>query len=113
MPNFYFSEREADALVTFLMGRRPPRVTSNLIIDYDGSPLGKIAAGRLPESVAGVMQPEAVNGHFESTLASGSEPQAILRSFLDAQIPVERFEVALPTLNDIFIEEVRHARSRG
>ena len=73
----------------------------------------KIAAGRLPESVAGVMEPEAVNGHFEYKLASGSEPQAILRSFLDAQIPVERFEVALPTLNDIFIEEVRHARSRG
>lgn len=46
MPNYYFSEREADALVTFLMGRRPPRVTSNLKVDYDGSPLGKIAAGR-------------------------------------------------------------------
>ena len=34
-------------------------------------------------------------------------------SFLDAQIPVERFELALPTLNEIFIEEVRDARSRG
>ena len=73
----------------------------------------KIAAGRRPESVAGVMEPEGVNGHFEYKLASDSEPQAILRSFLDAQIPVERFEVALPTLNEIFIEEVRHARSRG
>ena len=59
------------------------------------------------------MEPVAVNGHFEYKLASGSEPQAILRSFLDAQIPVERFEVALPTLNDIFIEEVRGARSRS
>ena len=73
----------------------------------------KVAAGRRPESVAGVLEPVAVNGHFEYRLASGSEPQAILRSFLDAQIPVERFEVALPTLNEIFIEEVRRARSRG
>ena len=73
----------------------------------------KIAAGRRPECVAGVMAPVVVNGHFEYRLASGSEPQAILRSFLDAQSPVERFEVALPTLNEIFIEEVRDARSRG
>ena len=73
----------------------------------------KIAAYRRPESVAGVLEPVAVNGHFEYKLASGSEPQAILRSFLDAQIPVERFEVALPTLNEIFIEEVSHARHRS
>ncbi len=72
----------------------------------------KIAAERRPELVAGVMEPVARNGHFEYKLASGSEPEAILRSFLDAQIPVERFEVALPTLNEIFIEEVRGARSR-
>ncbi len=73
----------------------------------------KIAAGRRPESVDGVMEPVSVNGHYEYRLASGAEPQAILRSFLDAQIPVERFELALPTLNEIFIEEVRDARSRG
>ena len=73
----------------------------------------KIPADRRPESVAGVTEPVAVNGHFEYKLASGTEPQAILRSFFDAQIPVERFEVALPTLNEIFIEEVRGARSRG
>ena len=58
------------------------------------------------------MEPVAVNGHFEYKLESGSDPQTILRSFLDAQIPVERFEVALPTLNEIFIEEVSDARSR-
>ncbi len=73
----------------------------------------KISAGRRPESMAGVMEPVAVNGHFEYTLQPGSNPQTILRSFLDAEISVERFDVALPTLNEIFIEEVRNARSRG
>ena len=73
----------------------------------------KIPAGRRPKCVSGVMEPAAVNGHFEYRIASGSEPQGILRSFLDAEIPVGRFEVALPTLNEIFIEEVRDARSRG
>ena len=62
--------------------------------------------------MAGVTEPLAVNGHFEYKLGADSEPQAILRAFLDAEIPVERFEVALPTLNEIFIEEVRDARSR-
>ena len=70
----------------------------------------KVAADRRPESVAGVTEPVAVNGHFEYKLADGSEAQAILRSFLDAQIPVERFEVVLPTLNEFFIEEVSRAR---
>ncbi len=46
MPNFYFTETEADALVTYLMGRRPPRVNERLVIDYDNSNLGPIAAGR-------------------------------------------------------------------
>jgi len=73
----------------------------------------KVTAGRRPECVAGVAEPVAVNGQFQYTIASDAEPQAILRSFLDAQIPVERFELALPTLNEIFIEEVRDARSRG
>ena len=73
----------------------------------------KVTADRWPESGAGAPEPVSVNGLYEYKLTAGSEPQAILRSFLDAGIPVERFEVALPTLNDIFIEEVRGARSRG
>ena len=96
-----------DAGVTLLYGSLTELKRSR------GTRTVKVAAGRRPECVAGVMEPVAVNGHFEYRLASGSEPQAILRSFLDAQIPVERFEVALPTLNEIFIEEVRGARSRG
>ncbi len=77
-----------------------------------GTRIVKIAADRRSDSVAGVTEPVAANGHFEYKLAAGEEPQAILRSFLDAQIPVERFEVALPTLNEIFIGEVRSARRR-
>ncbi|MHC4093155.1 MAG: hypothetical protein ACYSVY_23290, partial [Planctomycetota bacterium] len=46
MPNFYFSQDEADALVTYLMGRRPPRVSDSLTVDYEKSNLGAIAAGR-------------------------------------------------------------------
>ena len=48
----------------------------------------KIAADRRPESVAGVIEPAAVDGHFEYKLTSGAEPQAILRSF---RTPISRW----------------------
>ena len=36
---------------------------------------------------------------------------SILRAYLDAGIEIERFELALPSLNDIFVEEVSRARA--
>ncbi len=47
MPNFYFSEEEAEALTTYLLSRIPPRVTDALAVDYEGDPMGPIAEGRL------------------------------------------------------------------
>jgi len=46
MPNFFFSEREAEALTTFLLSRIPPRVTDAVAVDYRGSTKGPIAEGR-------------------------------------------------------------------
>jgi len=46
MPNFYFTEEEAEALTTFLLSRIPPRVNDVLKVDYDRDLLGPIAEGR-------------------------------------------------------------------
>ncbi len=46
MPNFYFTEQQADALVTYLLSRRPSRVNGNLQVDYDSTLTGAIAEGR-------------------------------------------------------------------
>lgn len=46
MPNYYFTEHEAEALTTFLLSRIPPRVTADLAINYAGSTSGPIARGR-------------------------------------------------------------------
>lgn len=46
MPNFYFTEREADALVTYMLSRIPPRVRGPLDIDYETTTSGPIARGR-------------------------------------------------------------------
>ncbi|MCC7292876.1 MAG: c-type cytochrome [Phycisphaerales bacterium] len=46
MPNFYFTEEEAEALVTFMMGRRQPRVSSSLVVNFENDPRDRIAGGR-------------------------------------------------------------------
>jgi len=46
MPNFYFTEEEAEALTTYLLSRLPARVTQELSVHYDDSPLGPIGRGR-------------------------------------------------------------------
>jgi cytochrome c2 len=47
MPNFYFTDEQADAVVTYLLSRRPPMVRDAVAINYDQSLAGPLAAGRL------------------------------------------------------------------
>ncbi len=46
MPNFYFTEQQADALVTYLLSRREARVDPELTVKYDSTLKGAIAEGR-------------------------------------------------------------------
>ncbi len=71
----------------------------------------RVTAPQQPADVPGVSRAAAADGQFEYLLTEGADPNAVLRAFLDGGIPVERFEVALPSLRDMFIEEVSRARS--
>lgn len=71
----------------------------------------RVTADRQPENMLGVVDTEVRNGSFEYLLGEGTKPDELLRAYLDASIPVERYEVALPSLNQIFIEEVSRARN--
>ena len=71
----------------------------------------RVTAPQEPADVPGVSRAAAADGQFEYLLQEGTEPNLVLRAFLDSGIPVERFEVALPSLRDMFIEEVSRARS--
>lgn len=51
------------------------------------------------------------NGFMEFAIGEGRNSESVIRAFLDAGIPVEKFELLLPTMNDIFIEEVTRARN--
>lgn len=46
MPNFFLSEEETTALVTFLLSRQPPLVDRRLQVAYETRPSGMIARGR-------------------------------------------------------------------
>ncbi len=71
----------------------------------------RVTAPRQPADVPGVSNAKVADGQFEYMLTDGVDPNTVLRSFLDNGIPVERFEVALPSLREMFIEEVSRARS--
>jgi len=71
----------------------------------------RVTAERQPEGIPGVVDTKFRNGSFEYLLGEGTKPDEVLRAFLDAGISVERYEVALPSLNQMFIEEVSRARN--
>ena len=71
----------------------------------------RVTAPQQPADVPGVSNVKVADGQFEYMLTDGVDPNTVLRSFLDNGIPVERFEVALPSLREMFIEEVSRARS--
>ncbi len=60
----------------------------------------------MPETIKGVGSIEKVNGDQLLHLVNGTEPNEVLKTLVDKKINLERFEIALPTLDEIFIEVV-------
>ncbi|MCX6053772.1 MAG: ATP-binding cassette domain-containing protein [Chloroflexi bacterium] len=67
-------------------------------------------AGVFPASLPGVSEIVRHNHHFSLHLEKGKTSQDILRSLLELQVPIEQFEIALPTLDEIFIQVVGQER---
>ena len=64
------------------------------------------ARGELP-TLPGVVNVEAHNAAWRLTLAQGAQPQDILRALVEKDVIVEQFELAMPTLDEIFIRVVQ------
>lgn len=62
-------------------------------------------SGELP-SLEGVQSEAAVNGAVKLRLEAGTSPQAVLTRLLDHGVHLEKFEVALPGLDEVFIRAV-------
>lgn len=61
--------------------------------------------GDLPE-MPGVLNVERENGANHLTLSAETQPADILNYLVHEQIPVEQFEIDVPTLDEIFIQAV-------
>jgi ABC-2 type transport system ATP-binding protein len=64
-------------------------------------------SGTLPSSLAGVQRIVPVNGTSRLVLSPGISSQSVLRDLLDRGIILEQFEMAVPTLDEIFIRVVQ------
>ena len=56
--------------------------------------------------VAGVVEKRTHKDHVELVLDAASTPQQTLEALVQAGVPIERFEVATPSLNEIFLRIV-------
>jgi ABC-2 type transport system ATP-binding protein len=74
---------------------------------FSGQELIVSAKGQLPE-LPGVLRviPQDHSG-MRLSLAPGTSPQEVLRSLVAQNVNVEQFEVAMPTLDEIFIRVVQ------
>ncbi|MGW8318631.1 MAG: ABC transporter ATP-binding protein [Candidatus Promineifilaceae bacterium] len=69
--------------------------------------------GSLPQ-VTGVLGAAPHNGALQLTLADGTTAQDVLEQLVRQHAAVEQFEIATPTLDEIFIRAVKsEARSQG
>ena len=61
----------------------------------------------LPDNIAGVIERKANGRGTELKLDGNTAPQVVLEQLVAAGIPIERFEVALPSLDEIFVQVVK------
>ncbi len=73
---------------------------------FSGHALMVRAATDLPE-IPGVLSIEPVNGSVRLNLKAETDPQSVLHELVRLNVRLEQFEVALPTLDEIFIRVVQ------
>ncbi len=66
-----------------------------------------------PEDLPGAQRHAGRGGRVEYRLSDDLTPEMILNAYASSAIILSRFEQVLPSLNDIFIEEVNNARQNG
>jgi ABC-2 type transport system ATP-binding protein len=64
------------------------------------------AAGPLPQEIPGVAGIDSENSVTRLKLASGVSPQDVLTALVQQKVIIEQFEIAMPTLDEIFIQVV-------
>jgi ABC-2 type transport system ATP-binding protein len=118
------AERMCDAVCIIAQGEKvlDGRVTDvrassgrhNIALSLIGNDLVNASQARLTDNGVGhvlgdsrlVRRFDDNNRYFEIEMAPGASPQELLRRLIDAGANIERFELMLPSLHQIFIERV-------
>jgi ABC-2 type transport system ATP-binding protein len=74
--------------------------------DYSGHAVLVRIDGVLPP-VKGVTSVSQHNGALQLTLEADASPQDVLRQLMSNHATIEQFEIAMPTLDEIFVQVVR------
>jgi len=61
----------------------------------------------LPETIEGVHEVRKMNGRFRLILKDDAQPNRILKSLINQGVELVEFEIAVPPLNEIFIQVVQ------
>ena len=65
------------------------------------------SVGSLPASIPGVERIESHNSSIHLKLLPDSTPQAVLKYLVEQNVDLEQFEIAMPSLDEIFIQVVK------
>jgi len=74
---------------------------------YSGHAVLVRTLGDLPPALPGVDRVEVHNSTSKLNLAPGTTPQEVLRVLVEKNVSLEKFEIATPTLDEIFIRVVQ------
>ena len=85
-------------------------VPSELRRRYRGDTIRVESPDAPPEQISGVGEVVRSAEAIKMRLAEGATAEQVLKQLLDAGMRIERFEIALPTLEEIFIREVQGRR---
>jgi len=61
----------------------------------------------LPENISGVTNIKKLNGRYQLVLEENAEPNLILKDLINRGVDLSEFEIAVPPLNEIFIQVVQ------
>jgi ABC-2 type transport system ATP-binding protein len=78
--------------------------TRNIALGLAGDPSTQVMAVLNDRTL--VSRVDDSNRYFEVEMAEGADPQALLRRVVDTGASVNRFEIVLPSLHQIFLERV-------
>jgi len=100
------AEELCDRILLINQGRRILYGTlTEIIHDYSDHAVLLRPAGELP-AIPGIKSLQIHNRTYRLELEETTNPQEVLSYLISRNVPLEQFEIAIPTLEEIFIKAV-------